>query len=60
MIAVILSSGSLERLHTGSALLVSTAAEGEPALGLASFGALEALLDPGLEARALRPRRRRT
>ena len=55
MIAVILSSGSLERLYTGLSLLVSTAAEGEPALGLASFGALEALLDPELEARALRP-----
>ena len=55
MIAVILASGDLERLYTGLSLLVSTAAEGEPALGLATFGALDALLDARLEARALRP-----
>ena len=44
MIAVILASGEPERLYTGLSLLVSAAAEGRPARGLATFGALEALL----------------
>ena len=55
MIAVILASGRLERLYTGLSLLVSAAAEGEPARGLATFAALAPLLDERLEARALRP-----
>ncbi len=55
MIAVILASGALDRLYTGLSLLVSTAAEGEPALGLATFAALDPLLDERLLARALRP-----
>jgi peroxiredoxin family protein len=55
MIAVILASGRLDRLYTGLSLLVSTAAEGEPARGLVTFDALGALLDPELEARALAP-----
>ena len=55
MIAVIFASGSLERLYTGLSLLVSVAADGEPARGLATFGALAPLLDERLEARALRP-----
>jgi peroxiredoxin family protein len=55
MIAVILESGQLERLYTGLSLLVSAAAEGRPARGLAGFGALEPLLDDRLAARALRP-----
>jgi peroxiredoxin family protein len=55
MIAVILASGALDRLYTGLSLLVSTAAEGEPALGLATFAALDPLLDDRLLARALRP-----
>jgi peroxiredoxin family protein len=47
MIAVILASGEPERLYTGLSLLVSAAADGRRALGLATFGALEALLsDP--------------
>jgi peroxiredoxin family protein len=41
MMAVILESGEPTRLYTGLSLLVSSAAEGEPARGLASFGALE-------------------
>lgn len=53
MIAVVLASGRPERLHTALSLLVCTAAAGEPARGLATFAALEALLDPALEARAL-------
>ena len=50
MIAVILASGAPDRLYTGLSLLVSVAAEGEPAHGLATFGALGALLAPGLPA----------
>jgi len=55
MIAVILASGRLDRLYTGLSLLVSTAAEGQPARGLATFEALAPLLDARLAARALRP-----
>jgi hypothetical protein len=55
MIAAILASGELERLYTGLSLLVSSAAEGIPARGLATFGALAPLLDEDLEARALAP-----
>jgi peroxiredoxin family protein len=55
MIAAILESGDLERLYTGLSLLVSAAADGQPARGLAGFGALGALLDERLAARALRP-----
>ena len=44
MIAVILASGALDRLYTGLSLLVSAAAEGRPARGLVSFGALGPLL----------------
>lgn len=55
MIAVILASGRLERLYTGLSLLVSAAAEGRPARGLVTFGALPVLLDDAIAARALRP-----
>jgi peroxiredoxin family protein len=55
MIAVILASGRLDRLYTGLSLLVCEAAEGERALGLATFDALEPLLDEQLLGRALRP-----
>jgi peroxiredoxin family protein len=54
MIAVILASGRLDRLYTGLSLLVSVAAEGEAARGLATFEALEPLLDEQLLGRALR------
>jgi peroxiredoxin family protein len=48
MLAAILESGEPTRLYTALSLLVSTASEGEPAWGLASFGALEVLLaEPG-------------
>jgi peroxiredoxin family protein len=53
MIAVILASGRLDRLYTGLSLLVSVAAEGEPARGLVTFAALEPMLDERLEQRAL-------
>jgi peroxiredoxin family protein len=55
MIAVILASDALDRLYTGLSLLVSAAAEGEAARGLATFAALDPLLDEQLLARALRP-----
>jgi peroxiredoxin family protein len=55
MIAVILASGRLDRLYTGLSLLVSAAAEGEPARGLVTFEALAPMLDEQLLARALRP-----
>ena len=47
MLAVILQSGDPERLYTGLSLLVSAASDGRPARGLAMFGALGALLEPG-------------
>jgi peroxiredoxin family protein len=53
MIAAILESGDPERLYTGLSLLVSAAAEGTPARGLVSFGALAPLLDERLGERAL-------
>ena len=46
MLAVILESGEPTRLYTALSLLVCTAVEGEPAWGLVSFGALEALGAP--------------
>ena len=52
MLAAILESGDPERLYTGLSLLVSAASAGEPARGLVTFGALKAMLDPDLEARA--------
>ena len=48
MIAAILESGEPERLYTGLSLLVSAAADGTPARGLVTFGALGPLLDPRL------------
>lgn len=56
MLAVILASGDPDRLYVAYSLLVSTAAEGEPAYGLLSFGALPAVnvgnLDEDLRAAA--------
>jgi peroxiredoxin family protein len=54
VLAAILESGDPERLYTGLSLIVSAASAGEEARGLATFGALGALLDPELEARAAR------
>lgn len=53
MIAAILESGQPERLYTGLSLLVAAAADGTPARGLVSFGALGPLLDERLADRAL-------
>jgi peroxiredoxin family protein len=44
MLAAILESGEPSRLYTALSLLVSTAADGEPARGLVSFGALAPML----------------
>ena len=52
MLAAILESGDPERLYTGLSLLVCTASAGEEARALIGFGALRALLDPDLAARA--------
>lgn len=52
MMAAILESGELPRLYTGLSLLVSAAAEGEPARGLVTFGALEPMLADDLAERA--------
>ena len=49
MLAAILESGEPSRLYTALSLLVSTAAEGEPARGLVSFGALGPLLEGRFE-----------
>ncbi len=54
-VAVLLAAGELERLYTGLSVLVSTATEGRPASGLASFRALAVLLDPDLTRRAQEP-----
>lgn len=54
-LAVILATADLERLYTGLSLLVSAAAEGRPVRGLATFGALDPLVDPELADRALDP-----
>jgi peroxiredoxin family protein len=55
MIAAILESGELERVSTGLSLLVSAAADGREARGLATYGALAVLLDPDLLERASDP-----
>jgi peroxiredoxin family protein len=54
MIAAILESGEPERLYTGLSLLVSAAADGMPARGLVTFGALAAMLDDDLATGVLR------
>jgi hypothetical protein len=44
MLAAVLETPRPERLYAGLSVLVSTAADGRPARGLASFGALPLLL----------------
>jgi peroxiredoxin family protein len=50
VIAAILETSDAQRLYTGLSLLVSAAADGTPARGLVTFGALGPLLDDHLEA----------
>ena len=54
-LAAVLSTGEPERLYSGLSVLVSTAAEGERCAALASFGALDLLLDPDLLRRVQEP-----
>jgi hypothetical protein len=44
-LAAILATGEQERLYSGLSVLVSTAADGERCLGLATFRSLELLLE---------------
>jgi hypothetical protein len=48
-VAAVLATNHPERLYAGLSVLVSSAADGEPAAALASFGSLELLLDPGTD-----------
>jgi peroxiredoxin family protein len=54
-LAAILATDEPERLYSGLSVLVSTAADGAPCTALASFGALELLLDPDLLRRVQEP-----
>ena len=54
-IAAILATGEPERLYSGLSVLVSHAADGAPAAALASFGALDLILDPDLLRRVQEP-----
>jgi peroxiredoxin family protein len=54
VLAAILESGEPERLYSGLSLLVSAASAGEEVRALLGFGALRALNDPDLIARAAR------
>ena len=54
-LAILLSSGEPERLYSGLSVLVSSAADGRPSAGLASFRALDLLLDEDLLRRVQEP-----
>jgi peroxiredoxin family protein len=54
-LAAIVSTGDPERLYSGLSVLVSTAAEGGTCAALASFGAIDLLLDPDLLRRVQEP-----
>src|SRR3954453_1686427 len=54
-LAAILSTGEPERLYSGLSALVSTAADGAASAALASFGALDLILDPDLQRRVQEP-----
>lgn len=54
-LAAILSTGEPERLYSGLSVLVSKAADGEPCAALASFKALDLLLEGDLLRRAQEP-----
>ena len=54
-LAAILSTNEPERLYSGLSALVSTAADGASAAALASFGALDLILDPDLQRRVQEP-----
>jgi predicted peroxiredoxin len=50
-LAAVMSTHEPERLYSGLSVLVSIAVEGTPCAALAAFGALDLLLDDGLERR---------
>jgi peroxiredoxin family protein len=54
-VAAVLSTGDPERFYSGLSVLVSSVADGSRCAGLASFGALELLLDDDLLQRAAEP-----
>ncbi len=54
-LAAVLSTREPERLYSGLSLLVSAAADGQECAALASFGALDLLLDPDLPRRVQEP-----
>jgi peroxiredoxin family protein len=54
-LAVVLAAAEPERLYSGLSVLVSTAAEGTPCAGLATFRALDLLLDEDLARRVQEP-----
>jgi peroxiredoxin family protein len=54
-LAAILSTGEPERLYAGLSVLVSSAVDGAPVAALASFGALDLILDPDLSRRVQEP-----
>jgi peroxiredoxin family protein len=54
-LAAILATSEPERLYSGLSVLVSTAAGGHAAAALASFGALDLILDPDLQRRVQEP-----
>jgi peroxiredoxin family protein len=51
-LAAILATGDAGALYSGLSVLVSAAADGKRCAALATFGALELLLDPDLPGRA--------
>ena len=54
-LAAVLSTGDLERLYSGLSVLVSSATDGSRCAALASFHALELMLDDDLLQRAAEP-----
>lgn len=54
-VAAVLSSGELERFYSGLSVLVSSATDGARCAALASFRALELMLDDDLMRRAEEP-----
>jgi hypothetical protein len=55
VLAAVVSTGEPERLYSGLSLLVSAASDGEATAALASFAALDLLLDPDLLRRVQEP-----
>jgi hypothetical protein len=54
-LAAVVETPDLERFYAGVSVLVSTAADGEACLALASFGGLATFLDENLFRRAQQP-----